>query len=285
MSVLSLIHWQARHLLSIAAVCGICQSERMQLLRHLSLAFCLIYLCPFLHSQYLHVGISGAIPVDNLKKMDDDLLIADPAPKLDLLKRLGIDSNIAEAATSPRFSHDIQIEPLRTQSGKLYGILSLPCGIQNLAFIYLLDKTGTSIWHAVDHVSLDCFHGTPTHRLLSPSPGEDFIFVEHVSSGHGSTGELDDQATLYSVSNGKMHQVLSTNDYSRRQEPTWTLPPVEQNSSFLQLPGGIIEETRITSQKDSLLRAERRIWGWANDLKAFQATSFHTLRDGSEAEK
>jgi hypothetical protein len=259
----------------------------MQLLRQLSLAFCLIYLCPLLNGQYLNyrAGISGTIPIDNLEKMDDDLVIADPAPRLDLLKRLGIDSNIAEAATSPRFSHDIQIEPLRTQSGKLYGILSLPCGIQNVAFIYLLDKTGTTIWHAVDQVALDCFIGTPTHRFLSPSSGEDFIFIEHVSSGHGSTGELDDQATLYSVSNGKMHQVLSTNDFSSRQEPTWTLPPIEQKSSFLQLPGGIIEETRITSQKDSLLRAERRIWRWSNNLKAFQATSFRTLRDGSDTDK
>jgi hypothetical protein len=109
---------------------------------------------------------------------------------------------------------------------------------------YLLDKTGTDTWRAVDHIALDCFHDTPAYRLLSLSPGEDFIFVHYAHLGHGS-GDVEDKATVYTIRNSRMHEVLSTVDYHSRQEPTYTYP-IEQNSSFLQISSHVIEETRIT---------------------------------------
>ncbi|MBB5317925.1 hypothetical protein [Tunturibacter empetritectus] len=207
--------------------------------------------------------------------MDDALLVADPAPRLDLLKRLGIDADIAEAATSPRFSHDIQIQPLHTHSRKLYGIVSLPCGIQNQAFLYLLEDADTNAWHTVDHVALDCFHETPTYRLLSLAHGETAVFVEHANTGHGS-GEMEDTATLYTLLNGRMHEVLSTLDYDSR-DFTCGSPPVEQNSSFLQISSRVIEETRITSQNSIPHRAERRIWRWQAAQGKFKAGSFRDI--------
>jgi hypothetical protein len=205
--------------------------------------------------------------------MDDALPIADPAQRLDLLKRLGVDANIAEAATSPRLSHDIEIQPLHTHSGKLYGIVSLPCGIQNQAFLYLLEEAGTNAWHTVDHVALDCFHETPTYRLISFAPGENAMLVQHANSGHGS-GEVEDKTTIYTIVNGRMHEVLSTVDYRCFTDGS---PAVEENSSFLQISSRLIEETRITSQNDVPLRAERRIWSWDTTQATFRATPFSAI--------
>jgi len=212
----------------------------------------------------------------SLETMDYALVIADPAKRLDLLKRLGIDADIAEAATSPRLSHDIEIQPLHTQSGKLYGIVSLPCGIQNQAFLYLLEEAGTNAWHTVDHVALDCFHETPTYRLISFAPGENAVLVQHANSGHGS-GEVEDKATICTIVNGRMHEVLSTIDYRYTWGFTDGSPAVEENSSFLQISSRVIEETRITSQNDVPLRAERRIWRWETTQAAFKATSFSVI--------
>ena len=67
-----------------------------------------------LSGQLLRVGTSDEIPIGKLETMNDALQIADRGPIFNLLKRLGIDANVAEAATSPRFSHDIEIQSLRT---------------------------------------------------------------------------------------------------------------------------------------------------------------------------
>jgi hypothetical protein len=229
-----------------------------------------------LSGQFLGVGISDNIPIGTLQTMNDALQIADREPKFDLLKRLGIDANVAEAAISPRFSHDIEIQSLRSHSENSYGIVSLPCGLQGRAFIYLLDKTGTDTWHAVDHIALDCFHETPTYRLLSLSPGEDSVFVQHAHLGHGS-GDMQDKAAVYTIRNGRMHEVLSTIDYYSREDLRYNSPPVEQSSWFLQISGRVIEETRITSKNGFPLRAERRIWRWRTTQGAFSASSFSSV--------
>jgi hypothetical protein len=229
-----------------------------------------------LSGQFLKVGISGNIPIGKLEAMNDHLLIADREQKFDLLKRLGIDANVAEAATSPHFSQDIEIKSIRNRSENSYGIVSLPCGVQGQAFIYLLNKTGTDTWHAVDYIALDCFHATPTYRLLSLSPGEDSVFVQHAHLGHGS-GDVQDRAAIYTIRNSRMHEVLSTVDYHSREDIRYDSPPVEQSSWFLQISGGVIEETRITSQNGFPLRAERRIWRWQTTQGAFSATSFRVV--------
>jgi hypothetical protein len=226
--------------------------------------------------QY-RVGISGSIPIDKLESMDYALVIADPAQRLDLLKRLGIDANIAEAATSPRFSHDIEIRPLHTRSKKRYGIVSLPCSM-NQAFLSLLEEAGMNTWHAVDQVALDCFHETPTYRLLTLAPGENAVFVEHAHLGHGS-GQMTDKAIVYTIRDGRMHEVFSTVDYDSRTQDSTTYgsPITVETSSFLQISSRVIEETRITSQNDVPLRAERRTWRWETTQAAFKATPFSVV--------
>jgi hypothetical protein len=249
----------------------------MKSLRLLGFALGLVLvslICIPTSGQYPRVGGSDSIPMGELGTMDDALLIADPAPRLDLLKRLGIDADIAEAATSPRSSHDIQIQPLHANQRKLYGIVSLPCGIQNQAFLYLLEEADTNGWHAVDHVALDCFHETPTYRLLTFAPDENAVLVQHANSGHGS-GEVEDKATIYNIVNGKIRDVLSTVDYRHSWGPG--SPTIEENSSFLQISSRIIEETRISSRNGIPLRAERRTWRWETTHAAFKATPFRTI--------
>ena len=118
--------------------------------------------------------------------MQHALITADTAQKTDLMKRFGIDPEVANATISTDSSHDIEIRPLRTHSGKPNGLVFLPCGVSSQAFLYLLDKTGPKFWHVNDSVSLDCFNEPPTYHLLSLAPGEDAILVQHINAGHGS---------------------------------------------------------------------------------------------------
>lgn len=76
-------------------------------------------LCLPLRGQNFRAGFSGSIPIDTLGKMNDTVQVADQASRVDLLKRLGVDSHVAEAATSASFPRDIVIRPIRNPSREL----------------------------------------------------------------------------------------------------------------------------------------------------------------------
>ncbi len=102
----------------------------MKFSRLLQLAFGLASLSSLglhLSGQLLKVGISDSIPIGTLETMNDALQIADPEPRSDLLKRLGVDAKVADAATAPRFPGDIEIQSLRTHSEDSYA--SFPCPV------------------------------------------------------------------------------------------------------------------------------------------------------------
>lgn len=237
----------------------------------------LFLFCLPLRSQNFRVGFSGSIPIDTLERMNDTLRVADHASSVDLLKRLGVDADVAEAATSSFVSPpDIAIRPIRSPSRQLFGIVTLPCGTGSETFLYLLGKDERGQWHVVDSEAFDCFGGrTPTYSLLSFTPGEDDVFVQHANTGHGS-GELETSVTLYMVQNGRLRKILTTPDHTAH----WGLadvPPVDQASTFLQLPGQMIEETRISSHDGVPVRAQRRLWRWQAKQQLFRATPFHEL--------
>jgi hypothetical protein len=228
--------------------------------------------------QNLAVGFRGQIPIDTLESMDSTLLVADQASKAELLKRLGVDAGIADAASSSHFSHEIEIRPTLQGSGDLYGIMTLPCGVQGQAFLYLLQAARPRKWRVVDSVAMDCFHETPAVGLLSFLPGESSVFVQHANSGHG-TGTVEDKAALYIIQNGRFREVLSTFDCSSEGGASANAAQIEQASTFLQMPGGILEETRITSQSNLPLRAERRLWRWDTRRNSFTAGLFREVRE------
>lgn len=239
-----------------------------------------LVLCLSLHGQNFRVGFSGSIPIDTLEKMDDTLQVADRTSSIDLLKRLGVNADVAEAATSPLFPHSIAIQPTHKHSRQSFGIVTLPCGTGSQTFLYLLskdEKDARSQWHVVDSARLSCFAATPTYSLLSFAPGEDDVFVQHANSSHGS-GELEESATLYTVQDGHLREILTTPDLIRHSGLI-DLPPVDQASTFLQLPGQLIEETRVSSDDGLPIRAERRLWRWQAKQQLFLPTPFREIRE------
>jgi hypothetical protein len=240
----------------------------------------LFALCLPLRSQYLAVGFSGSVPLNTtLETINDTLQVADLASRVGLLKRLGVDGKVAEAATSSVSPLDITIRPIRKRSRQPFGIVTLPCGTGSETYLYLLGKDDHSQWHVVDSARLDCFATTPMFSLLSFVPGEDDVFVQHANTGHGSN-YLEDSATLYAVQNGHLREILTTPDHTVRGGLI-DVPVVDQTSTFLQLPGQLMEETRISSHDGVPQRAERRVWRWQAKQQAFRATPF---REVGEAE-
>jgi hypothetical protein len=250
-------------------------------LARLALGFGLLFvLCLPLRGQNQTVGVSGSIPINTLESMNDTFQVADRASQVDLLKRLGVDADIAEAATSPVLTNDIAIQPIHQHSRQSFGILTLSCGRQGQSFLYLLSRDERSQWHIVDSARLDCFATTPTFSLLSFAAGEDDVFVQHANSGHG-TGMLEDSATLYTVRDGHLREILATPDHTVHGGLI-DLPPLDQSSTFLQLPGQLIEETRVSSHDGLPVRAERRLWRWQTKQQSFRSTPFHEVREPEE---
>lgn len=91
-------------------------------------------LCLPLCGQNFAVGFSGSIPIDTLKSMNDTLQVADQASRVDLLKRLGVDADVAEAAASSVSPPVIAIQPIRNPSRQPFGIVTLPCGLRGQSF-------------------------------------------------------------------------------------------------------------------------------------------------------
>jgi hypothetical protein len=247
----------------------------MKFFRLARFALGLVLLCLPLRGQNQTVGFSGSIPINTLEKINDTFQVADRASKVDLLKRLGVDSDVAEVATSPRVPEDIAIQPIRSHARQPFGIVTLPCGMQGQSFLYLLSKDERSPWHVVDSARFDCLDETPTYSLMSFNPGEDDVFVQHANSAHGSD-QLEDSATLYTVEDGHLREILTTPDHT--VVGGLGVPAVNQASSFLQLPGQMIEETRISSHDGLPVRAERRLWRWQAKQQLFRATPFHGIR-------
>jgi hypothetical protein len=238
---------------------------------------CIMFSLPsHLFSQnYLNyrVGFNGSIPLGDLKEMNDTLQIADAAQKSDLLAKLGINKEVADAHASA----DISIQAVQVLPRKTFGIVFLPCDVQPEAWLILLDDSGSKSWHAIDEVALDCFLAKTTYRLLSLTPGEDLIIAQHANSGHGSDRVVEDSTTLYSVRAGKFSALLSTRDF--RSQPDFENPSLvtEQTSTFLFFPNQIIEETRITARNGVPRKVERRLWKRSPGRQTFRAEPFRTV--------
>jgi hypothetical protein len=223
----------------------------------------------------LRVGISGSVPVGTIAEMDNSLIVATPEQKVDLLKRFGVEDEIARGTTTAFTTRDITLEPVRGDANKKYGLLALPCAIaQDNAFLYLLEDTGKNNWRAVDHATLECFGGQVSHKMINLLPGTDLILVEHATTGHGS-GLLEESTQIFKVRAGKLHRLMSTPDYVK----DWTDIFIERSSSFVVFPGGRLEETRATSVKERPTRVERRMWTFSPDGEALASTTFHLVRE------
>jgi hypothetical protein len=223
----------------------------------------------------LRVGITVSVPVGTIEEMANSLIIATPEQKVDLLKRFGIEDEVARGATNALVAGGVSLEPLRGYANRRYGLLALPCGsAQEYAFLYLLEDTGKSNWRAVDHTMLECFRDEHSHKMIQLTSRADLILVEHTTTGHGS-GLLEESAQIFKVRAGKLHRMMSTPDYVNE----WTDTPIERSSSFVVFPGGRLEETRVTSIQQRPTRVERRMWTSSPDGETLASTPFHSVRE------
>jgi hypothetical protein len=238
--------------------------------------FCLGMASSIGEGQYPTVGIAGSVPVGTIAEMDNSLIVATPKQRADLLKRFGVEDEIARGTMTAPVTRGITLEPLRGNADKKYGLVALPCGsAYDYAFLYLLEDAGKNNWRAVDHATLDCFGGgQASHKMINLLPGTDMIMVEHAATGHGS-GLLEESTQIFKVRAGKLHRLMSSPDYVK----DWTDIFIERSSSFVVFPGGRLEETRLTSVKERPTRVERRMWTFSPDGEALAPTSFHSVRE------
>jgi|SRR5271170_2304158 len=223
----------------------------------------------------LTVGITGSVPMGAIEEMENSLIVATPEQKTDLLKRFGIEDEIARGTANATVTGSITLERLHGNANKRYGLLALPCETaEDYAFLYLLEDTGKNNWRAVDHTMLECFGEQASHKMINLMTGPDLILVEHATTGHGS-GLLEESTQIYRVRAGKLHRLMSTPDYVK----DWTDILIERSSSFVVFPGGRLEETRVTSVEQRPTRVERRMWTFSPDGEALASTPFHSVRE------
>jgi len=257
----------------------------MKLLQRLLPLFTLVALISStLSAQYIGVGITGDIPLGKLDEMDQAMDFAKPEQKISLLKRLGIDSNTAEAAVTKRSTKDVTIQPWHSigASRELYGIVWLSDGPQGVGSLHLLASSDKQVWHVIDTAYLSTFSHTLTYEMLTLTSGEEILLVHHINVGHGSN-MLEDKAEVFRIRQGKLQSVLSTNDYTLEPEEHLAINMLEKTSTFLLFPGDALEETRITSKEgaregmDTPVRVDRRLWNWSPRQHSFSATPFHPV--------
>lgn len=237
--------------------------------------FCLGMASSIGEGQYPTVGIAGSVPVGTIAEMDNSLIVATPKQRADLLKRFGVEDEIALGTMTAPVTRGITLEPLRGNANKKYGLLALPCETaQYDAFLYLLEDMGQNNWRAVDRTTLECRGDQATHKMINLMPGTDMIMVEHATTGHGS-GLLEESTQIFKVRAGKLHRLMSSPDYVK----DWTDIFIERSSSFVVFPGGRLEETRVTSVKERPTRVERRMWTFSPDGEALAPTPFHSVRE------
>lgn len=232
-------------------------------------------------AQYMAVGAPEPIPVGDLDAMQDMLAQATPAQKIDLLTRLGVNSASAKAAIDELYDNKIQIRPLRFKEKTPYAAVYVP-GFRG-CFLFLLNESAQPHqprWRVSDSSILDGWHGIPVFETipLRHSDQDDLVF-HGVNEGHGS-GYAADQTQVFSVTAGKLVQVLSTEDYryedilgDGQQEEV----AVEQRSTFLRFPDRAYEETRTTSENYVLKKVERRYWRWSDEQRKFVPGPFATV--------
>ena len=239
--------------------------------------FCLGMASSIGEGQYLRVGIAGNIAVGTISEMDNSLIVATPKQRADLLKRFGVEDEIARGTMTAPVTRGITLEPLRGNANKKYGLLALPCETAyDYAFLYLLEDAGKNNWRAVDHATLDCFGGgQASHKMINLLPGSDLIMVEHTTTGHGSN-LLEESTQIFKVRAGKLHMLMSSPDHVMEQNELFV---TERSSSFVVFPRGRLEETRVTSVKERPNRVERRMWTFSPDGEALAPTPFHSVRE------
>lgn len=243
-------------------------------LRFSVLVTALLLLAQSASGQFVAVGTA------NVPASADDLeswaIFATVQQKSAWLRLIGVDPPLVENFSQSGHLASMQLKPLPSAKGSSRGVLFLPQGIGATSALYLLEQSASGAWRILDQQLPSCWDGACALELLTgpdlPAPQ---LLLHHVNRGHG-TGELIDELQVFSVLSGKLRLTLTTTDLSEVEE-MGSDRQTRQISTFLLLPGTILEETRVTSLNDHLRRAERRLWRWSAAQHRWLAGSFQPV--------
>lgn len=237
-------------------------------------------------SQNLRVGYSGPLPIAvPAGALTSEFQLGEPKQREDLLKRLGVNPDIAHGASVATVETAIKVDSL---DGTEMNVLFVPCvgpGVPT-AHLFLLRPVAKQGWHVADEVPLDCWSQDATYQLLSiPGHVQQAVLAHHVTYGHGSGYVQNDMLLLFGVDTGHLSTVLRTAEY-KREQIAGSDKTVEQHSTLQPFPDGSVEETRATTlcegdneAKKTLARIERRRWTWDKTSQSFVAGEFTSVTD------
>lgn len=225
-------------------------------------------------AQYRAAGVNGPVPLNaDADAMTDALHLGKPAQREDLLRRLGVQGELAQEAAAAVRESGLQIEPLGSAE-----LLFLPCDFPlRAAHLYLL-RQRQGEWHAVDDAALDCWWKPSSYEFVRvPGQQEMFVLAHHANASHG-TGLVRDEMRLLQVRGDRWATVLTTNEYLS-EDVTGEDLTIKQQATLHPFPDGSIEETRATTRHESSpeqvkLTIERRRWRWNAAKGCFLAGQF-----------
>jgi hypothetical protein len=246
-------------------------------------------------AQFQRLGVEGEIALGNLGDMQTGLELATPQQAQSLLIRLGVEPEIAqESVQFQAHGPAISLTSLPTMPPSAtvapateYALLFLPETVQGHAAMYLLSRTARAghpgVWHRADGSLLDQFCNQVSVELVTLHGARaPLLALHHVNLDHGSN-MCEDQTEFFSFTTGKLTEVLHTPDYdfSDKWVPAGETRPEVQRSTFLPLPDGTLEETRLTTLDDQPEQLARRRWRWQAALGQLTPGAFQALQDGS----
>jgi hypothetical protein len=192
------------------------------------------------------VGYAGALPnTASANELTNEFQLGKPAQREGLLRRLGVNSAVAHAASAAVVGSAIKVDTLHGTGANL---LFLPCessGVPTAHLFLLLPTTRQGSRVSVDQ-PLDCWWHAATYQLLSiAGDPQEMVLAQHVNYGHGS-GYAQDDMWLFEVHGERLTPVLKTQEY-KYDQIAGTDESVEEMSTLQPFPDGSIEETRATT--------------------------------------
>jgi hypothetical protein len=185
------------------------------------------------------------------------------------LLSLGVEPEIAESVTKGDTDIYIRWQTAHANAHERYGLLFLPCHVAwDYAYIFTLTRQGTG-WHVSDSARLDCHYDQSVsyETLWIRDRDRDEILVHHACGGHGA-GYLEQDFSVFAVSNGKLKEELETEEviHSYPRGPGGPPRDLDQSSTFTLVPvrnsrSRAIEETR-SSTLNGKLSVQRRTFRW-----------------------
>ena len=253
-----------------------------------------LVIAPVTDAPYARLGTEGEIAISGLDEMGAQLRLATPEQAQSLLIRLGVEPEIARGGAA---QHDqltaislVSLPSLppsaTTPPATEYALLFLPQAVQGNAAMYLLSRSTqaghTGVWHRADGGLVNQFSNPVSFELLTlRGRTAPLLALHHVNLSHGSN-QCQDQTEVFTFSTGKLTQVLHTPDYvSSESLPSDERGLEEQRSTFLPLPDGTLEETRLTTADAQPVQLARRRWHWSATLAQFTPGAFQVLGTAS----